>query len=82
MTTNPKQSTPEALALQNVFTYHAPFDDQPERYAAIRLKAYELGVLITESCPSSRERSLALTNLEQAAFWANAAIARNEKPVD
>jgi len=29
-------------------------------------------------CPDSRERSLALTKLEEAVSWANAAIARNE----
>ena len=31
-----------------------------------------------EKAPQSREQSLALTNVEQAIFWANAAIARNE----
>lgn len=30
-------------------------------------------------CPDSRELSTALTKLEEAVFWANAAIARNEK---
>ncbi|MGP3782344.1 Acb2/Tad1 domain-containing protein [Paenibacillus sp. 1A_MP2] len=34
--------------------------------------------LIDEQTPKSREQSLAMTNLEQAVFWANAAIARNE----
>ena len=38
-----------------------------------------LGLMIA-SCPDSRELSLALTNLEQAVFWANASIARNEVP--
>jgi hypothetical protein len=32
-------------------------------------------------CPGSRELSLAITKLEEAVFWANAAIARNEKEV-
>jgi hypothetical protein len=31
-----------------------------------------------EHTPESREQSLALTNLEQAVMWANAAIARRE----
>jgi hypothetical protein len=60
------------------FTYHPPKEGQPERYASIRAKAKELAELIDELCPSSRERSLAMTQLEQSVFWANAAIARNE----
>lgn len=66
--------------LHNTFTYHAPFGDQPLRYHAIRQKAKELATLIMTLTPPSRERSLALTELEYAIFNANAAIARNEKP--
>lgn len=61
------------------FTYHRPFGDQQERYEALRAKAKELAILINTTTPSSREQSLALTNLEQAVMWANAAIARNER---
>lgn len=64
--------------LYNIYTYHAPKDDRPERYAAIRAKARELAELIEESCPDSREKSLANTKLEEAVMWANASIARNE----
>jgi hypothetical protein len=64
--------------IQNAFTYHPPKDDQAERYAAIRDKAKELAAFIDEACPNSREKSLALTNLEQSVMWANASIARNE----
>ena len=65
--------------LDNNFTYHAPISDQPARYVEIRDKAKELAYLICSKTPVSREQSLALTNLEQAIFWANAAIARNER---
>lgn len=64
--------------LDNNFTYHAPKGNQPNRYVMIRDKAKELAELIVENTPTSREQSLALTNLEQAIFWANASIARNE----
>lgn len=64
--------------IQNNFTYHAPKDDQPERYALIRSHGYDLANVINDKTPDSREKSLALTNLEQAVMWANAAIARNE----
>lgn len=60
------------------FTYHPPKGDQPQRYEAIRAKAKELAELIYDSTPESREQSIAMTNLEQSVFWANAAIARNE----
>lgn len=64
--------------IQNDFTYHSPKEGQPERYAAIRAKALDLATHIVDNTPPSREQSLALTSLEEAVFWANAAIARNE----
>lgn len=65
--------------LENNFTYHAPKPGQQERYVAIREKAKELAYLIKNTTPASREQSVALTELETSVFWANAAIARNEK---
>jgi hypothetical protein len=67
-----------AERIERDFTYHAPTGDQPQRYINLREAAKELAILMSSSCPPSRELSLALTNLEQATFWANAAIARNE----
>lgn len=64
--------------IDNIFTYHAPKNDQPERYILLRNSARSLAISITEFCPKSRERSLALTHLETAIMFANAAIARNE----
>lgn len=64
--------------LERTFTYHAPKDDQPARYSAIRAQGLALAELILTSCPPSRERSLALTKLEESVMWANASIARNE----
>ena len=60
------------------FTYHPPKNNQPERYKIIREEAHKLAVGISIMAPKSRELALALTNLEQFVFWANAAIARNE----
>ena len=64
--------------LENRFTYHAPKPGQPERYEKIRKEAKNLAIYIADECPNSREKSLALTKLEEAVFWANAAIARHE----
>ena len=66
------------LEIQNRFTYHKPKDDQPARYEEIRKRAHGLAISLLEACPDSRERSLALTHLEDAVMWANASIARNE----
>lgn len=66
--------------IDNNFTYHSPFGDQPARYTEIRASAKTFAAFIVANTPESREQSVALTNLEQAVFWANAAIARNEKP--
>lgn len=66
--------------IDNDFTYHPPFGNQVDRFALIRNTAKGLAFTIAAQVPDSREKSLAMTNLEQAVFWANAAIARNEKP--
>lgn len=63
--------------LENNFVYHAPKEGQPAIYQQLREKAKELATLIGDLCPESRERSVALTELETAIFWANASIARN-----
>jgi hypothetical protein len=64
--------------IENNFRYHPPKEGQADRYVAIRDKGKELAEFLTSECPPSRELSLAITNLEQTIFWANAAIARNE----
>jgi hypothetical protein len=64
--------------IANNFTYHPPKGDQVPRYGKIRDTAKDFALMISEFCPESREKSLAMTNLEEAVMWANAAIARNE----
>lgn len=65
------------MDLKKNFTYHAPKEGQPEKYAEIRSMAHDLAEYLQSNCPASRELSLALTNLEQVVMWANASIARN-----
>jgi len=72
----------EIERLKNDFTYHAPSESQIKRYGQIRHEAGLFAGMLLMQCPPSRERSLALTNLETAVFFANAAIARNEKPAE
>lgn len=64
--------------LEKIFTHHMPVNDQAERYNILRDAAKDLAYLIQDHCPDSREKSLAITNLQQAVMWANASIAINE----
>lgn len=63
--------------IETAFTYHPPKNGQPAMYVAIRDKAKDLAYLIDELVPDSREKSLAMTKLEECVMWANAGIARN-----
>lgn len=62
--------------IENNFSYHAPMEGQPEKYTALRNQAKALAYTFDAMCPKSREAALAMTKLEEAVFWANAAIAR------
>lgn len=62
--------------IEKRFTYHSPKDDQPRKYSEIRAVAKNFAFLLDDFCPESREKSLAMTKLEEAVMWANAAIAR------
>lgn len=63
--------------IENNFMHHSPEERQQKKYEAIRIKAKELAYLIDDVCPGSREKSLAMTKLEESTMWANASIARN-----
>ena len=63
--------------ISNRFTCHAPTGDQPYKYEAIRSFAKQFAEQLNILCPESREKSLAITHLEEVCFWANASIARS-----
>ena len=64
--------------IEKRFTYHPPRNEgEIKTYQAMRLEGKDLATFIVENTPESREQSLALTKLEEAIMWANAAIARN-----
>lgn len=65
--------------LDHNLTNHAPSGpDVIQRFEHIREHAKALGHAIIDTCPDSREKSLALTQLEQTVMWAVASIARNQ----
>lgn len=62
--------------IETRFTYHAPTGNQPETYEILRSEAKDFAKTIDHLVPESREKSLAMTALENAVMWANAGIAR------
>lgn len=66
------------IDLEKRFTYRPPKAYQPEKYEVMWAASKSLAELFVKATPTSREQSLALTKLEEAVFWANAAIARSE----
>ncbi len=62
----------------NNFTHHRTRIDQRDRLDPLRDRFRFLADDICEKCMESRERSTALTKLEEAFMWAEEAIARNE----
>jgi hypothetical protein len=71
---------PEASIIDNRFVYHPPTPESIPKFEKIRATAREFAILLADLTPASREQSLAITNLEEVVFWANAAIARNQRP--
>lgn len=65
--------------IKNNFKHHEPTDEKIAKYEAVRGLAESLAHFIDDVCPDSREKSLSITNLEQAVMWANAGIARNRE---
>lgn len=66
------------LDMENRFSHHVPKGDQAERYQTNRALFIALANGLTQICPVSRELSLTMTKLDEALFYANASIARNE----
>lgn len=68
---------PKNEQIENNFKYHTPTEDKVHYYNELREQTKRTAELIDLRCPNSREKSLALTKLEEAVMWANASIARN-----
>lgn len=63
--------------LSNRFQYHAPSTEKVVVHTRVRTSINGLAEEFNLYIPEGREKSLALTKLEEAMFWANAAIARD-----
>lgn len=58
--------------------YHKATDKTIPMFEANRYEIIDLAREWDESLPDSREKSLALTALQEALMWANAAVACNQ----
>lgn len=61
--------------LDNIFTYHPPKGGQSEHYKRLREEAHAFASHVNTLCPESREKSIAITKIQEAVMFANAAIA-------
>jgi len=62
--------------LNNRFKFHSVEKTEEEKMNNIRDLVLSVAENIDKLCPDGREKSLAITNLEQVMFWANASISR------
>ncbi|WP_417754191.1 hypothetical protein [Slackia isoflavoniconvertens] len=61
-----------------IFAVPNPPSTEFHRINMLHQIACDFALTIQANCPESREKSLALTKLEECIMWANAAIDRNE----
>lgn len=60
------------------YAHHTPTSEALDRIRKLRQSFSDLHRLIEVATPASRERSVALTNLETAAMWAIKAVVCND----
>lgn len=65
--------------LTHRFAYHPPAGDETRRaHEEVRELCGDLAQELNERLPEGREKSLAITHLEETLMWSNAAIARSQ----
>lgn len=59
------------------FAFHAATtEEKRNEHTSVRWQIGNVAQFLDEKLPAGREKALAITKLEEAMFWANAAIAR------
>lgn len=66
----------------NDLGFHPATEETRPKHEAIRLIMKRAAFELIDTCPPSRELSLALTELQAATMWANAAVAVNLAPLE
>ncbi|QBJ00232.1 hypothetical protein SEA_PHARAOH_43 [Mycobacterium phage Pharaoh] len=64
--------------IRHRFAFHAATTPEKQNeHASVRAAIGSTAEYVDANVPEGREKALAITKLEEAMFWANAAIARN-----
>lgn len=67
----------EPIDIHNRFGFHAATTAEKQAaHGSARAACLELANFLNGALPEGREKSLAITRLEEVMFWSNAAIAR------
>lgn len=70
-----KLTEQEEQRIENIFSYHAPKDTQPQQYEAIRHAAKEFALVLLRNTVPCADQSAALRELRNCVMTANASIA-------
>lgn len=70
--------TTEDQAVLASFEYQKPTEVSVDRIIALRDAHHKLAEMILAIVPKSRERSAAITKLEESSMWTNKAIVMNQ----
>ena len=66
----------DAADITHRFEHHPPNEYRVKHHARVRKQYIEFALSVLSDLPEGREKSLVATALEESAFWAQAAIAR------
>ncbi len=69
----------DSAELNRRFQHHAPDAQRISKHETVRGMLTQVAAGLDTLIPEGSEKSLALTKLEETMFWANAAIAREDK---
>lgn len=70
--------TPDAVPIHPAFASRKPSPEGLDKIAKLRQAFSELYAVITECAPHSRERSVAITALEDCSMWSTRAVVCND----
>lgn len=63
--------------VEHRFAFHtATTEEKRDAHTSVRQQCRRLADFLNDKLPEGREKSLAITKLEEAMFWGNAALAR------
>lgn len=69
--------------IRNRFAFHpATTEEKADAHTSVRVNCHALAQFLNDKLPEGREKSLAITRLEEVMMWGNAALARAPVPAD